>query len=163
MLELRLLDDNDVSLVETWLNKEHVKRWYDVPGVCSIDDWMTEINGRKGEFQWLTHCIVTLEGRPIGFCVYYKCVDSGEDYGELPLAGAYGIGYLIGEEFLLGKGLGKEMIALLVDRIFSFPDAVVYVIADPDKNNKASENVLLSNGFKLCDAERNLYSVNRFK
>ena len=29
MLELRLLNDNDLTLVEAWLNKEHVKKWYE--------------------------------------------------------------------------------------------------------------------------------------
>lgn len=162
MLELKMLCDNDVSLVETWLNREHVKRWFEVSGVCSIDDWMLEINGRNEEFQWLTHLIVMWQGHPIGFCIYYKCVDSNEDFGDLSLSGTYGIGYLIGEQFLIGKGLGKRIINLLVTKIFSFPDATK-VIADPDKGNKASERALLSNGFTLFDTVRNLYVIEKTK
>ncbi len=53
-----------------------------------------------------------------------KCTDSeGEEFGTLPLTGSYGIDYLIGEESQLGKGLGKGMVTLLIDRIFSLPDA----------------------------------------
>lgn len=123
MLELRVINDNDVSLIETWLNAEHVKRWFEVPGVCTIDDWMSEINGRNEEFKWLKHLIVLWRGTPIGFCVYYKCIDSDEDLGDISLLGAYGIGYCIGEQSLVGKGLGKRIINLLVSEIFSFPDA----------------------------------------
>lgn len=160
MLEFRLLDENDVSLVETWLNKEHVKRWYEIPHLdVSIGDWMREINERNGEFKWLTHLIVLYEGHPIGLCQYYKCEDSDEDFGTLPQAGSYGIDYLIGEEAYLGKGLGKGMIALLVEKIFSFPDAQ-RVTADIDRNNKASEGALLSCGFTLMDDERSRYVID---
>lgn len=99
MLELRLLGDDDVPLVEAWLNREHVKSWYEIPHMgVTIDDWMSEINRRNGKFSWLTYLVATWQGRPIGLYQYYKCEDGGdEDFGTLPLAGAYGIDYLIGE------------------------------------------------------------------
>lgn len=162
MLELRLLGDSDIPLVERWLNKEHVKRWYEIPHLgVTIDDWMTEIKERNGKYQWLTHLIVVWQGCPIGLCQYYKCVDSSdEDFGTLSLTGSYGIDYLIGEEDYIGKGLGKRMISLLVDKIFSFQDAQI-VTADIDKDNKASERVLLSSGFKLLDAESSRYILQK--
>lgn len=163
MLTLRLLRDDDIALVEAWLHKEHVKKWYEIPHLgVSIDDWMTEINGRNGEFHWLTHLMALWDGQPMGLCQYYKCADSGEDFGALPLEGAYGIDYLIGEEAHLGKGRGKGMIALLVEKIFSFPDAQ-RVTADIDKENKASERALLSCGFALADAERSRYVIEKAK
>lgn len=40
MLELRLFNDSDMPLVKVWLNKEHVKRWYEIPRMgITIDDW----------------------------------------------------------------------------------------------------------------------------
>ncbi|MCL2353871.1 MAG: GNAT family N-acetyltransferase [Defluviitaleaceae bacterium] len=151
MLELRLLNDADLPLVEGWLNKKHVKRYYDVPGLCSIDDWIHEIKERHGEFSFLTHLIISHKGRPIGFCQYYKCVDSDEDWGALEVEGSYCIDYLIGEEAYLGKGLGKESLTKLVDKIFTLPDAK-RIVADFDESNKASEKALLSSGFKLFDS-----------
>lgn len=74
----------------------------------------------------------------------------------MPISGSYGIDYLIGEEAYLGKGLGKEMITLLVEKVFSFPDAK-RVTADIDNKNKASEKTLLSCGFALLDAESSRY------
>lgn len=152
MVELRPLRDEDVSLVEVWLHKDHVRRWYEIPRLgVSIEDWLYELNERQGEFRWLTHLIVLWNGRPIGLCQYYACEDSKEeDFGSLHIAGAYGIDYLIGEEDCLGKGLGKEMITSLVDTVFSFPDAQC-VTADIDNANTASKRTLVSCGFAVLD------------
>ena len=160
MLELRLLNDSDIPLIEIWLNEEHVKRWYEIPHLgITINDWISELKEHKGEFKWITYLIVLWQDRPIGLCLYYKCVDSSdEDFGTLPLTGSYGIDYLIGEKSYLGKGLGKGIITLLVDKIFSLQDAQ-RVTADIDKNNKASEKTLLSCGFKLMDTASSRYVI----
>ena len=158
MLRFRSLNDEDISLVEAWLNKQHVKKWFEIPRLgVSINDWIYELKERNGEFKWLTHLIVLWEERPIGLCQYYKCEDSmDEDFGTLPIAGSYGIDYFIGEEACLGKGLGKEMITSLVDTVFSFPDAQ-RVTADIDLANKASERTLLSCGFELLEDRGSRY------
>lgn len=162
MLELRRLEDYDIPLVEKWLNTPHVRRWYEIPHLgVSIEDWMTEIKERHGEYKWLTHLIVVWQGCPIGMCQYYKCVDSlEENFGTLSVKGSYGIDYLIGEETYIGKGLGKKMIMELVNRIFSFEDAQI-VTADIDRENKASENTLLSCGFRLLSAESSRYYLQK--
>lgn len=163
MLKLRLLCDNDVPLIESWLNKEHVKRWYEIPHMnIFIDDWMYEIRERNGEFKWLTYLIVECENSPIGFCQYYKCIDSDEDYGALQVKGSYGIDYLIGKESYLGKGLGKEMVMLLVNKVLSFTDAQ-RVTADIDSGNTASQKTLLSCGFELFDAKSSRYVIQKNK
>lgn len=161
MLELRLLNDHDISLVEKWLHNEHVKRWYEIPRLgVTLDDWMSEIKNRNNEFKWLTHLIVMWQGKPIGLCQYYKCEDSDEYFGNLPIEGTYGIDYLIGEEDCLGKGVGKKMIIELINKIFSFPDSL-RITADIDKNNKASEGVLLSCGFVLFDTIQSRYVIHK--
>jgi len=162
MLELRPLNHNDIPLVEIWLNKEHVKRWYEIPLLgITIDDWISEIKEYRGKFQWITYLIVLWNSHPIGLCLYYKCEDSkDEDFGTLPLTGSYSIDYLIGEESQLGKGLGKGMITLLMDKIFSFPNAQ-RITADIDKNNTASEKTLLSCGFTQFDTKGRRYVCNK--
>ena len=162
MLAFRLMSDNDIPLLNDWLNKEHVKRWCEIPHLgVTIDDWMHEFREHNGEFRWITHLIAMYNNVPIGLCQYYRCEDSkDEDFGTLPIQGSYGIDYLIGEESYLRKGLGKEIIALLVDRIFSLADAERNT-AEIDKNNKASGNALLSCGFTLFDAERSRYLLQK--
>ncbi|MEO2190051.1 GNAT family N-acetyltransferase [[Clostridium] innocuum] len=56
----------------------------------------------------------------------------------------------------IGKGLGKDMLKLLVKRIFSFPDAY-RITADIDRENHASEKTLLSCGFTLQNPVKSRY------
>jgi len=148
-------------MIENWLNKEHVKRFYEIPSIgVSLEDWMYEIRERNGEFHWLSHFIAMWDECPIGLCQYYGCENSDEDWGAFPVAGSYGIDYFIGEEAFLGKGLGKGTIMLLVSRIFSLPDAQ-RVTADIAGDNIASEKALLSSGFTLFDAERCRYVIEK--
>jgi len=48
-------------------------------------------------------------------------------------------------------GIGKSIIALLVKEIFSLADSE-RIVVQPDEENKASCNALLSNGFLLSRA-----------
>ena len=57
--------------------------------------------------------------------------------------------HLIGEEDYLGKGIGK----MIFDR-----EGAKRIIVQPDKNNKASSSVLLSNGFILED---HIYGITK--
>jgi len=150
-IKLRLFSDDDIYLMERWLQKEHVKKWYENP-----DDWLIEIKGRQVEFKFIKHFITLHNDVPIGFCQYYKCADANEDwYGNIPLSGTYSIDYLIGEEMWLGKGFGKRIIDLLVKEIFSLTDCK-RIIVRPEDDNKASCNSLISNGF-IFNNENGLY------
>lgn len=150
MIKLRLLTDSDFALVEKWLYKDHVRRWYEIPGMgITIEDWMQEIKAYKSEFSWITYQIVIWQDQPIGMCLYYQCSDSkDEDFGTLPLEGSYGIDYLIGEETCLRRGLGKELITKLTKEVLALPGAK-RVTADVDSNNVASRKTLESCGFTL--------------
>jgi RimJ/RimL family protein N-acetyltransferase len=163
VLSLRALDDTDIPLVEIWMSREHIRKWYDIPPVCTTEDWLAEIKGRYTEYAFITHFIAEVCGRPVGFCQFYACADAEEDwYGDIPLEGTYSIDYLIGEEAFLGKGMGKEMIALLAGKIFSLADAE-RIIVRPSEENTASCKVLRSNGF-VVDPKTNVYvrTVKRY-
>lgn len=157
MLQLREFTESDLALAEAWLHKVHVRKWYEIPQLgVTLEDWMMECKERNGKYQWITHLIVMWQEKPIGLCQYYKATDSEEDFGTLPRIGTYGIDYLIGEEDCIGKGLGKDMLKLLVNRIFSFPDAY-RITADIDRENHASEKTLLSCGFTLQNPVKSRY------
>lgn len=162
MLEFRLVEDSDLPLLETWLHKTHVRRWYEIPSMdLTLEDWMIEFRGRNDEFNWITHLIVLYNKLPIGLAQYYYCADAiEEDFGSLPMDGSYGIDYLIGEEEYLGKGLGKGLINTLVRKIFTLENAQ-RVTAHIDGNNDSSKNVLLANGFTLLDAADSRYVITK--
>ncbi len=151
MYNLRKLNDADVDLVQSWLEQEYIRKWFG-----DVADWMVEIKGRHDEYSFIKHFIAEEDGRPIGFCQYY-------DYTKLPLdddetaepEGTYGIDYMIGDEALLGKGLGKLLVRLISDQVLAENHGVVQLVADPTieegRTNVASIKVLEANKFYYDD------------
>jgi RimJ/RimL family protein N-acetyltransferase len=140
---LRPMTQSDLPTFIRWLNTPHVARWYHDP-----QDWIAEIENQNGEFGWIHHCIVVYQGRDIGFCQYYACRDSDEDWnGFADLEGAYSIDYLIGKEQYLRKGLGKEIVGALTGEIRKHEDAKLIIVM-PESGNMASRGLLLSCCFR---------------
>lgn len=41
MLEFRLVNDEDLPLIESWMTMPHVKKWYEITHMgVSIENWM---------------------------------------------------------------------------------------------------------------------------
>ncbi len=151
---LRDLEDTDVPLFKKWLYVPHVAIWYHDPL-----DWIEEVEKRKNEYIWLHHFIAELDGKQIGFCQYYEYYNSGENWhGNSEIKGTYSIDYMIGEIDYLRKGFGKEIIMQLIERIKAHNNAK-RIIVQPETDNKASCNTLLSCGF-LFDEENEIFTMN---
>ena len=96
--------------------------------------------------------------KSIGFCLYLDCYFEKEyipeHYGKTvdEKETVFEIGYLIGEEEYLGKGIGKIIVKKLIGEIAEIGGKEI--LADPDEANVLSIRTLLSNGFvkvKDCD------------
>ena len=83
MIEFRPLTESDLPLLRTWLEREHVARWWREP---VEDELAQELAGRF---------VIVVDGRPAGMIQTYD--------GQVDL--------LIGEEELTGRGLGPEVLA----------------------------------------------------
>ncbi|MCQ4916638.1 GNAT family N-acetyltransferase [Bacteroides nordii] len=151
-ITLKQLTDEDIPLFESWLDKEYIKRWFG-----DKEDWLNEINERNGKYSFLTHFIVFHNGREIGYCLYGDCFyikdleEEGHDfkslYGDVTVKNhTYEIGYLIGEEGYLNKGIGKIIIQLLEAKLIEI--GAREMVADSCEKNIISVKALLSNGFK---------------
>ncbi|MEA4895617.1 MAG: GNAT family N-acetyltransferase [Oscillospiraceae bacterium] len=150
-ITLRQVEDTDLDLINSWLNKAYVLKWYEDAG-----DWMNEIRNRHGTFSFIRHYIALTNGEPVGFCQYYDCLDAKEDWYEVSDEGAvYSIDYLIGEEVFLGKGFGKAM-ACELERIICTETTAKRIIAQPEEENTASCRTLLSCGYRF-DGDRQYY------
>jgi RimJ/RimL family protein N-acetyltransferase len=141
-IAFRPLEDDDIPLVDEWLRKDRVRRWFEKP-----EDWLGEIRNRRGEYSFLHHFIAVLGATPVGFCQYYACADVREAcFLGVPRAGTYSIDYLIGEEEFLGMRLGEAMVRALVEMVFRIP-AAERVVALPDPENHLSCRTLLGAAF----------------
>lgn len=145
------LTDGDMPLLSGWLDKGYIKKWFG-----EKEDWLNEINERDGEYHFLKHFIVCLDNRKIGYCLYVDCFflksleEEGHDFKELygdvtEKNHTYEIGYLIGEEEFLNRGLGKMIIRKLEEAIAAIGGKEI--AADPVEENIISIKALLSNGF----------------
>ncbi len=142
LIYLRPSNKEDFFCIETWLNKEYIKRWYGEP-----EEWMEEIRNDSGYFSWLNQFIVMYENTPIGFCQYYDCskTPKGFEWDNEP-PGTFGIDYLIGEELFLKKGLGSVILQQLC-RFISSLENPIQIVADPVPENADSIKLLERNGF----------------
>lgn len=100
MIEFRPLRAEDLSLLRTWLEREHVALWWREPIERELAH---ELEGRY---------LILVEGREAGMIQTYD--------GEVDL--------LIGEEELTGKGLGPQVLAKFVAEIV--PTGVAFALVE---------------------------------
>lgn len=138
-----------------WLAEPHVLQWYHDP-----EAWISEIEGRRGEYSFIRHFIVEEEGIPFAFCQYYDYSKGGESWhGSFPSDGAYSIDYMIGEPSFLSKGYAPRIIEALSALVFS-ETAARSIIVQPEEGNLKSRRALLAAGY-LYDSANDLYFVRR--
>lgn len=151
---LRKFVDNDIEIFETWLKKDYIKKWY-----SDEEDWINEVTLRDSKFSWIYHFIVKYDKKDIGFCQYYAIANDFTNnnqhyYGNTEIDGTYSIDYLIGEKEYLGKGLGKEIVLKLIEKVFSLDDAKRIAVS-PENDNIKSCNTLKSCGFIFDPTNKN--------
>jgi RimJ/RimL family protein N-acetyltransferase len=148
---LEELKDEDIIIIEQWLQKDYIKKWYD-----PIDEWINEIKNRNGEYNFLKHFVVKYNSVKIGFCQYYDCFMAKELLYKVKRQNyTYSIDYLIGEENFLNKGIGKEIIKQLIKKIKT--ENGKEIIVQPDMENIKSNKALLANGFEYKENEKYYY------
>ena len=161
-IQLTTFQDEDVPLFTQWLNKDYIYKWFccdgkegeqaRMGGLEEKQAWLEEVTNR-GEHPHRHLFIVTCDGRKIGFGI---CIDlSGEpEYlaeqypdlqGTIQAGEALELGYCIGEEAYLNKGIGKRIIQRLEAECRNL--GAVLLLADPSEENIPSVQVLLANGF----------------
>lgn len=152
-LVIRKVKDIDITLIENWLYKDHIQKWFGDP-----TEWLNEITNREGKYYWIIHYIIEYHGLPIGFCQYYDCskAEKGYAWDDEP-EGTFGIDYLIGNEQLLGKGIGTQIVSKLSQIVINNENPK-QIIADPIKDNIVSSKVLECNGY-VFDNLTELYKL----
>ena len=95
------LQQNDFSLLESWLIQPHVSRWFG-----NSAEWLTEIAANI-KAQWILYFRVDVSGNPSGFAQYYHTeLAPAGPWSSEPI-GTLGIDFLLGHPEDLRKGLGS--------------------------------------------------------
>lgn len=146
-IAFRECEATDLRLMHQWLQREHVRRWWDEYAGYEdvVEHYLPSIEGRRPVDLYL----ILLDDRPVGFIQAYLLADHPEFAARVGLgAGVAGVDLFIGEEDLTGKGLGSEMLRVFVrDVVFAEP-ATTVCIADPDVRNAASLRAFEKAGFR---------------
>jgi aminoglycoside 6'-N-acetyltransferase len=134
----------DFELLAQWLSAEHVRVWWhDAADTASIEQ---KYGPRVDGLDTSEVFVIELDAQPIGLIQRYRFDDNPSWQATLAVAGtpgdACGIDYLIGQQQLIGCGLGPELIQLFsLETWERYPD-VQAIVVDVQQGNRRSWRAL---------------------
>lgn len=137
MLDFRSLTEHDFPMLLQWLQKPHVREWWN-----DGDDTLEKVAAHYGTEPDTERFILMLaedeggEFRPVGYFQYYN---------DEP--GIVGIDQFIGEEGLINKGIGTQAVRAFLDLIAEREDPHTIVL-DPDPANTRAIRCYEKAGFQ---------------
>jgi RimJ/RimL family protein N-acetyltransferase len=137
----RLMTSDDLPLLHEWLQRPHVRRWWDPHETFAEVEahYAPRIDGDD-----LVELYLALEGdEPVAFVQTYLTDEA-----------TAGIDLFVADESRTGKGLGTRIIERFVDEVvFARPETIA-CIADPEHGNAASLRAFERAGFvRIGDAD----------
>ena len=137
----------DAPQLFAWRQKPHVARWWNIFPDDARDLPTLERELRDdlalGEHEsWM----ITLDAEPIGFLQSYNAGRASGDWWPHETDSTRGIDLFIGEESLVGRGIGPLVVRAFVDKLF-VNESVTSVIVDPHPDNARSIRCFEKAGF----------------
>ena len=148
MIAFRPLVASDLAQLHEWLQREHVRRWWDDHE--TLDEvtahYLPSIEGREPS----DHYVILVDDRPVGMIETYLVSDH-PDYAALVDVGpaVAGVDLLIGEPELTGRGLGTEVLRRFVDDVVFARTEIHACMAGVDVENAASLRAFAKAGFAV--------------
>jgi RimJ/RimL family protein N-acetyltransferase len=148
-IEFRPMTADDLPRLHDWLQRPHVHRWWGESRTLDqvVDHYLPAIEGRDPT----DHYLVLVDGCPVGMVQTYLVSDYPEhaDLMNIGDSSTAGVDILIGEEELIGRGLGTEILRRLVDDVVFARPTTTRCIADPSIENIASVRAFEKAGFRV--------------
>lgn len=132
------LSISDVTLMCQWFNLPHIQKFYSLRQ-WTEDQVLEKLKPYITGYKPVLGLIVLMNEKPIGYVQQYKISDYPWPNQNLPQAiidNAAGMDLFIGDEGLIGRGIGSQIInEFIKSKIWS---QFQYCIVDPDINNIAA-------------------------
>ena len=131
-----------------WLNRPHLRDFYQKAPIA-LDQVRAEYGpGIRGEEPSQPH-LAMLDRRPFGYTQCYRLMDWPDYAAEIGVTGGVAMDYFIAEPALIGRGLGKAMLAAYLHQVVfpRFPGETQCIVCH-EAANAASGAVLRSIGFR---------------
>lgn len=120
------MEERELALLAAWLERRHVREWWREPIERELS------YGVEGRY------LIAVDGRPVGMIQTYDSVEAG--VAEVDL--------LIGEDDLVGIGLGPQVLAQFArEVVFALPEATA-VTATVEEPNRRSWRAFEKAGFR---------------
>jgi aminoglycoside 6'-N-acetyltransferase-1b/aminoglycoside 6'-N-acetyltransferase-2 len=143
---LRPMTADDLPLLHAWLRRAHVRQWWGDEAFETLASVAAKYLPRVLREDNVTPWIAMLGATPIGYCQAY--VVAGDDFWpDETDPGARGCDQFLGEDQLLGRGLGTELVRVLAETIFRDP-AVTKIQTDPAPDNARAIRCYEKAGFR---------------
>ena len=147
-LSFRPMALEDLPLLQTWLARPHVARWWD-DGAETVEAVEAAHGEHVGGDHHVTPWIAEADGTPFGFVQWYRVADEAEWFPGVEIPdGTMAIDLAIGEPDHLGIGLGKRMVLEFLHHVLrpAAPDSTEVWI-DPNPTNERAVRTYESAGF----------------
>ena len=156
-ISFRSLSEQDFPLLLKWLETPHVKTWWDSNVVWTMDkitrkygSYVNKYKTENGKKKSIFAFVILLDEQPIGYIQYYDA----RDFLPLPANKTFdfqktaAIDFYLGEESVLGRGLGSAILMQFVQNIVfeQFDTALV----TPDIKNHSAIASYQKAGFMPC-------------
>jgi aminoglycoside 6'-N-acetyltransferase len=137
-LTFRLVEELDLPTLDRWLLAPHVARWY--PDADYIEDLEDQLDDDR-----IVMNLVLLNGQPFAFVQDYE-IHAWQNHplSFLPY-GSRGLDTFVGDEALVGTGLGSAYLRLRGDALFAA--AVPALGIDPAEQNYAAQRAFEKAGY----------------
>jgi aminoglycoside 6'-N-acetyltransferase len=136
VIEFRPIEPEDVVRLAEWLDREHVKRWW-------RDERAEDYLDPNEQY------VIEVDARPVGMIQTYRVDDYPgwkEVVGDDP--GLAGLDLLIGEEDLVGRGLGPRVIEQFARQVVFADLRTAAVVATVEEPNRRSWRAFEKAGFR---------------
>lgn len=138
-LKIRHMEDkdSDYSLMTKWLSNPFLLEFYEGRDkVFTLDTVKEKYQPRVLNKDNVIPCIVSLKEDPLGYVQYYELTDNQKvKYGLDKNKKSFGVDLFIGEVEYWSKGLGTQLLNLVVSYLFTKENAY-FVTIDPKTNNE---------------------------
>ena len=115
-ITFRPLSEGDLPRLTDWLNRPHLRRFYQ-PTAITLEAVTAKYLPRiRGEAPTRSH-LALLAGEPFGYLQCYRNVDWPDWEAVIGPAGGVSIDLFIAEPSMLGRGLGRSMLRGYVEQV----------------------------------------------
>lgn len=149
MIEFTPLTEDHLPLLEEWLGREHVARWWRDPIPQALAECRAGIEGRVPTDYYL----IVVDERPAGMLQTYLASDYPEWEKVVRVGpGVAGVDIMIGDDELIGRGVGPKILDAFVRDVVSASS----VVATVEETNRRSWRAFEKAGFRhVRDVEEN--------